>query len=244
MNSLENFGLTPASQLPEEIKLPKAEAYTTAWEKQDQGSEQIAETKVEKPDMVEKANEAIITMRTATEKGFKEKGFSFEKIVGKGVLGFAVASMLMSSPQFTEAAMATNATESMQSNQSLPNKADEIISQWNKEDNQLSQESLAHRKDMNNYEYNYYDIANEIDVACSIDVLPEGGLSIGFSGDINDVTEIPSAFMDKLSEIKEHPVQFIYLQLLNMAAGGSVERQVDIETVGQDDFENFGKTHF
>lgn len=68
------------------------------------------------------------------------------------------------------------------------------------------------------------------EASSSIDILPEGGAMVNFSGSLENVGQIPVAFIDNLKEIKDDPYKFISEQVLNMAVNGakrSAENSID-----------------
>lgn len=177
-------------------------------------------------------------------------------MVAKGVVGFAVASALMSSPQFNPEAMAaeeditsklnkefsdfadnnlaerikdTYATKSIERDNSKEQLKKTAIVQFLRVTNSLSEEDAERA-----YAINKTMIDGKLkdafggdgEVVSSISMLSEGGATINFSGNLENIGKIPAAFIDNLKDIKDSPYKFISEQILNVLIVDDAKKSV------------------
>ncbi len=152
MNSAENLSRTIDSNLSEEKEiLPIDVENTKASEYLEKPSEQNKNPEEKKETTSEKARRMISSLKERIEDYSKESGLTFEKMVGKGVIGFAVVSALMSYPQFDAMAAAEDSTIRSESTLGSAKKgpegiADETTERLNKEFADFANADLAKRK--------------------------------------------------------------------------------------------------
>lgn len=196
-----------------------------------------------------KIREAILYLKGGIEEC---TDVSFERVVGKGILAFAIASALTSYPQFDAMAAEKGNIQSESSLDGAVKKSeptDELVEQLNKEFSDFADESLERRKEemaTGDFGGNLYSESTATSGAgqlmqrlgetfdnkgkkaeSSIDLLPEGGIMISFKGGIENIGDIPEAFRENIKEIKNNPLKYMAVQLLNMVVVSDVERSAN-----------------
>jgi hypothetical protein len=171
-----------------------------------------------------KANDFIENIRMKNKEAREKRGgTNFEKIVSRGVLAFMVASALSTYPQF-EAVAADESiakSEKVLKVENRKNDLDEAISKFNKDLDDFSSENLKERKSGAYFANNIYDAESENGIYSTIDILPEGGIVVGFNGDLKKISQIPKAFSDRVKYIKDNPTKAITEQLLGLIGGST-----------------------
>ena len=255
MNLFENSAKTPDNNSS------KRESLAFNVEKNGKNFESPGETALESENfgksISEKSKDFILRIKRRNEKEMHEKGVSFEKIVGKSVLGFAVASVLMASPQFNYDAMGADEDITVKLNQEFSDFADnnlaerisavhqggfvnpdysggnpkekfkkDAVIQFLKVTNNLSTEDAenAYRLNKVAIDGKLKDVFGDGETVSSIDLLSEGGVMVSFSGNLENIGDIPAAFIDNLKEIKDNPGKFISNQILNVLVVDDAKR--------------------
>lgn len=204
-----------------------------------------------------KADSIILATRKDLE--IKEKGISFEKLVARGAVGFAVIATLMSSPQFNSEAMAAEDDIATKLNKEFSDFADnnlaerisavhqggfvnpdysgenpkekfkkDVVVQFLKVTNNLSTEDAenAYRLNKIAIDGKIKNVFGDGETVSSINLLSEGGVMVSFNGNLENLDDIPAAFMDNLKEIKDNPVKFISEQVLNVLVVDDAKKSV------------------
>jgi len=102
--------------------------------------------------------------------------------------------------------------------QAITGASDDVASSFSNQLNNSMIESLVEKKK----------------TEASINISPKGGISIGFSGPLENIGKIPEVGMEKLKEIKNDPVEFLKWQLVNFIGLDDVEKSVDEHRVKND----------
>jgi hypothetical protein len=205
------------------------------------------EGEIGKVNIIEKADEVILQIRKDLEGTNKEGDTNFERVVAKGVLGFALVSALMH-PQFNDNAIASTIEENnnIKNEKILDDKdggvVDTLTERLNKEFKDFADKSIQDRNMPINYKIADKSLLEENlsnslignkKVSGSLEILAEGGIQVKFNGNFENITDIPTAFKDTLEEIKGNPVKFLGMQILNVISKGerdNLDKSIDEHT--------------